>query len=317
MSSSTEQQNPTAPDPNTFSFSTAANLRTSFSDLLNGIGSGTEDGRNAGVGGVPKFKSRIPPSLPISNSQSRDYEQQQQQQQQPFSPSCFFLIPPGLSPAELLDSPVLLAPSSHVLSSPTTGAFPTQQRNSWMTNNYIGKEDEKPLPEFSFHANPTPEEFSNPKKPAVLTTGNMVPARQSRRSEDGYNWRKYGQKHVKGSENPRSYYKCTFHNCPTKKKVEKSLIGEITEIVYKGVHNHPKPTSTRRISSQNNNIPVNPQPIQSETSDHYSSGGYSHDAIGTPDNSSVSIGDEIELVSQIQNTVGHRAEDEEPEAKRW
>ncbi|RYR09054.1 hypothetical protein Ahy_B05g077083 [Arachis hypogaea] len=56
----------------------------------------------------------------------------------------------------------------------------------------------------------------------------------SRRSDDGYNWRKYGQKQVKGSENPRSYYKCTFPNCPTKKKFERSLDRQITEIVYKG-----------------------------------------------------------------------------------
>lgn len=65
-------------------------------------------------------------------------------------------------------------------------------------------------------------------------------------SEDGYNWRKYGQKQVKGSEYPRSYYKCTHSNCPVKKKVERSHEGHITEIIYKGAHNHPKPPPSRR-----------------------------------------------------------------------
>uniref|UniRef100_A0A5B6YME0 Putative WRKY7 n=1 Tax=Davidia involucrata TaxID=16924 RepID=A0A5B6YME0_DAVIN len=65
-------------------------------------------------------------------------------------------------------------------------------------------------------------------------------------SEDGYNWRKYGQKQVKGSEYPRSYYKCTHPNCPVKKKVERSHEGHITEIIYKGAHNHPKPPPNRR-----------------------------------------------------------------------
>lgn len=64
-------------------------------------------------------------------------------------------------------------------------------------------------------------------------------------SEDGYNWRKYGQKQVKGSEYPRSYYKCTHLNCQVKKKVERSHEGHITEIIYKGSHNHPKPTNRR------------------------------------------------------------------------
>ncbi|CAN4102556.1 unnamed protein product [Withania somnifera] len=64
--------------------------------------------------------------------------------------------------------------------------------------------------------------------------------------EDGYNWRKYGQKQVKGSEYPRSYYKCTHPNCPVKKKVERSQEGHITEIIYKGAHNHPKPSPNRR-----------------------------------------------------------------------
>ncbi|KAL6516809.1 hypothetical protein OROHE_018097 [Orobanche hederae] len=60
-------------------------------------------------------------------------------------------------------------------------------------------------------------------------------------SEDGFYWRKYGQKHVKGSEFPRSYYKCTNADCLVKKKVERSHAGEITQIVYKGSHNHPIP----------------------------------------------------------------------------
>lgn len=72
------------------------------------------------------------------------------------------------------------------------------------------------------------------------------PLETLRTSEDGYNWRKYGQKQVKGSEYPRSYYKCTQQNCQVKKKVERSLDGQITEIIYKGAHNHPKPQPSRR-----------------------------------------------------------------------
>ncbi|KAL2609194.1 hypothetical protein R1flu_027767 [Riccia fluitans] len=76
----------------------------------------------------------------------------------------------------------------------------------------------------------------------------QIPSYIERPSEDGYNWRKYGQKQVKGSEFPRSYYKCTHANCPMKKKVERSLDGQVTEIVYKGEHNHPKPQPTRRLA---------------------------------------------------------------------
>ncbi|KAI3456840.1 hypothetical protein Pfo_013503 [Paulownia fortunei] len=67
-----------------------------------------------------------------------------------------------------------------------------------------------------------------------------------RTSDDGYNWRKYGQKLVKGSEFPRSYYKCTYPNCEVKKIFERSPSGQITEIFYKGSHDHPKPQAARR-----------------------------------------------------------------------
>lgn len=70
-----------------------------------------------------------------------------------------------------------------------------------------------------------------------------------RPSYDGYNWRKYGQKQVKGSEYPRSYYRCTHPSCPVKKKVERSLDGQIAEIVYKGEHNHSKPQPPKRNSA--------------------------------------------------------------------
>ncbi|XP_072970464.1 probable WRKY transcription factor 4 [Typha angustifolia] len=62
---------------------------------------------------------------------------------------------------------------------------------------------------------------------------------------DGYNWRKYGQKQVKSSENSRSYYRCTTSGCSVKKKVENCPDGRIVEIIYRGTHNHEPPQKTR------------------------------------------------------------------------
>ncbi|KAE8812013.1 WRKY19 transcription factor [Hordeum vulgare] len=60
-------------------------------------------------------------------------------------------------------------------------------------------------------------------------------------ADDGYNWRKYGQKAVKGGKCPRSYYKCTL-NCPVRKNVEHSADGRIIKIVYRGQHCHEPPS---------------------------------------------------------------------------
>jgi hypothetical protein len=67
------------------------------------------------------------------------------------------------------------------------------------------------------------------------------PALIEQPAKDGYSWRKYGQKQLKDAESPRSYYKCTCEGCPVKKVVERSFDGFITEITYKGRHNHPRP----------------------------------------------------------------------------
>ncbi|KAF8402547.1 hypothetical protein HHK36_010632 [Tetracentron sinense] len=143
--------------------------------------------------------------------------------------------------------------------------------------------------------------------------------REQRRSEDGYNWRKYGQKQVKGSENPRSYYKCTYPNCPTKKKVERSLDGQITEIVYKGSHNHPKPQSTRRSSASSRPIQASAAPTSEIPGQLFVARGTTQlESVATPENSSISLGDDdFDQSSQRSKSGGDEFEEDEPEAKRW
>ncbi|XP_075497804.1 putative WRKY transcription factor 49 [Primulina tabacum] len=64
-------------------------------------------------------------------------------------------------------------------------------------------------------------------------------------ADDGYKWRKYGQKSIKNSPNPRSYYRCTNPRCSVKKQVERSIDEPDTHIItYEGLHLHfPYPFS--------------------------------------------------------------------------
>ncbi|KAL7169891.1 hypothetical protein ACSBR2_034855 [Camellia fascicularis] len=58
-------------------------------------------------------------------------------------------------------------------------------------------------------------------------------------SDDGYKWRKYGQKFIKNSPFPRSYYRCTNPGCSAKKQVEQSIEDPDTLIItYEGLHLH-------------------------------------------------------------------------------
>ncbi|KAB1211471.1 putative WRKY transcription factor 3 [Morella rubra] len=181
--------------------------------------------------------------------------------------SQLFTIPPGLSPSGLLNSPGFFPPQSPFgISHQQALAQVTAQ--AALAQSHIQVEYQP-----SSVAAPTESLTDNPS----LNLGDaslwqMAPSTSDPRSsmmesseashsdrkyqppsiaidkpaDDGYNWRKYGQKQVKGSEFPRSYYKCTHLNCPVRKKVERSPDGQITEIIYKGQHNHELPQSSKR-----------------------------------------------------------------------
>lgn len=284
---------------------------------------------------VPKFKSMAPSSLTVSESTSLA------------SPSSFLNTPNAFSPSIFLDSPLL-----NNFPSPTVGAFggegfnwtqlgatkdeaksnnfsfhnPNTSSEGWnmgepkKQNEMINKEQNTTKSEFTALNQIMPQEMNTTQSDGVnmQRNYNAQPVQMNRaqkRAEDGYCWRKYGQKQVKGSENPRSYYKCSYPTCPTKKKVERSPEGYVTEIVYKGSHNHPKPQPGRRSSAQNNNNggfdnseACNASLLQAQT-DNYSS--------FTPETSSVSVDEDDEFDHTSAMSKSAKEDDHEPESKRW
>ncbi|GKC21938.1 probable WRKY transcription factor 40 [Tanacetum coccineum] len=61
---------------------------------------------------------------------------------------------------------------------------------------------------------------------------------------DGYKWRKYGQKVTRDNPYPRAYFKCSYApTCPVKKKVQRSMYDQtIVVATYEGEHNHQYPS---------------------------------------------------------------------------
>uniref|UniRef100_A0A0D9VVH8 WRKY domain-containing protein n=1 Tax=Leersia perrieri TaxID=77586 RepID=A0A0D9VVH8_9ORYZ len=177
-----------------------------------------------------------------------------------------FAVPHGLSPTALLGSPGLLSPTGNFemshqqalaqvtaqavhspysminqsdyslpFSSTTTSTLASQHVSS--SANVASPQEIPTLPSHTGNSNIESTEVSHGLQTSALTV--------DKPDDDGYNWRKYGQKAVKGGEYPRSYYKCTHSSCPVKKKVERSSDGQITQIIYRGQHNHQRPPKRR------------------------------------------------------------------------
>ena len=102
---------------------------------------------------------------------------------------------------------------------------------------------------------------------ATMDEGRSSTARGGGANADGYRWRKYGQKNIKGSRHPRSYYRCTERGCPARKKTELAdgarnetawcgvaetgddgttgLKTPVLRVTYEGEHTHEKPTEVK------------------------------------------------------------------------
>ncbi|PPD80090.1 hypothetical protein GOBAR_DD22967 [Gossypium barbadense] len=213
-------------------FSDTTDDSKSFSQLLAGAMASPaaqklteEQAEGGGVNTGLRFKQNKPAGLAIT--------------QQPSS----FVMPQGLlSPASLLESP-----GFSVFSPGPQGPF-------GMTHQQAVAQVTAQAAQANSHTQIHADTATSLQDSSVMIKQPSDVSQSDQRSQpasdkhasDGYNWRKYGQKQVKGSEFPRSYYKCTRPGCPVKKKVERSLDGQVTEIIYKGQHNHQPPQQNKR-----------------------------------------------------------------------
>ncbi|KAF8104602.1 hypothetical protein N665_0171s0103 [Sinapis alba] len=286
----------------------------SFSQLLAGAmaspaaaaaAMASEEGNNSSSGGDvdPRFKQSRPTGLMISQSPS------------------MFTVPPGLSPAMLLDSPSFLG-----LFSPVQGSYGmTHQQALAQVTAQAVQANANMQPQTEYPSSSQVQPLSSAPDSSLLATREIStttiieqrsqqPLNVDKPADDGYNWRKYGQKQVKGSEFPRSYYKCTNPGCPVKKKVERSLDGQVTEIIYKGQHNHEPPQNTKR--GNNNNKDSNLSGSSVNNNSFNKSKREQHEAASQATTEQMSEASDSEEVGNGESGgVREKAEDE-PDPKR-
>ncbi|KAK7311043.1 hypothetical protein RJT34_08915 [Clitoria ternatea] len=107
-------------------------------------------------------------------------------------------------------------------------------------------------------------EFPTAKKPLQIFV-RTHPKDDSLIINDGYQWRKYGQKVTKDHASPRAYFRCSMAPiCPAKKKVQRCIHDKsILVATYDGEHSHDVPheslkpsSSTPKGSSEANYFPT-------------------------------------------------------------
>ncbi|CAN1321422.1 Probable WRKY transcription factor 3 [Linum perenne] len=188
------------------------------------------------------------------------------------STTSMFTVPAGMSPASLLDSPGLglfSAQGSYGMSHQQALAQFTAQNNSQRKEQESSSQatgDHLSVTSDSEEADENDEDEPDAKRRLTLLHRNVEvkvtePSSSSHRSvtepriivqttsevdllDDGYRWRKYGQKVVKGNPYPRSYYKCTTQGCNVRKHVERAASDPRAVITtYEGKHYHDVPAA--------------------------------------------------------------------------
>ncbi|CAH2045617.1 unnamed protein product [Thlaspi arvense] len=280
-----------------------------------------DDGDGGGSGGDvdPRFKQNRPTGLMITQ------------------PPAMFTVPPGLSPATLLDSPSFFG-----LFSPIQGSFGMthQQALAQVTAQAVQGNNVQMQSQSEYPSSTQPQQQTPLTEPPSFSSGprsqipdpvqdssqvqretseisvfehRSQPQNADKPADDGYNWRKYGQKQVKGSDYPRSYYKCTHPACPVKKKVERSLDGQVTEIIYKGQHNHEPPQKRGNNNGSSKSSDVAAQFKTSNSSLNKSKRDQETSQVTTTEQ--MSEASDSEEVGNAETSVGGKHEDE-PDPKR-
>ncbi|KAL6978252.1 Transcription factor [Sarracenia purpurea var. burkii] len=138
--------------------------------------------------------------------------------------------------SEVLNQPT--TPNSSSISLASTGA-----RNDALSNKEANGEEDHQMTKKQNKPKKTCQKKQREPRFAFMTRSEVD------HLEDGYRWRKYGQKAVKNSPFPRSYYRCTSATCNVKKRVERSFSDPgIVVTTYEGQHNHASPVMPPRAS---------------------------------------------------------------------
>ncbi|XP_052190501.1 probable WRKY transcription factor 48 [Diospyros lotus] len=148
--------------------------------------------------------------------------------QSPLQPPLPLLSPTSSVPGELPELVNTPAESSSISSSSN------EVPNTWEQTKTVQEEHEQDQENTNKQLKPKKKPKRERKPRFAFLTKSEID-----NLDDGYRWRKYGQKAVKNSPFPRSYYRCTGPGCGVKKRVERCSGDPATVVTtYEGTHTH-------------------------------------------------------------------------------